>query len=56
MLFEFVSKNHVRVMYDSCTCLTNTYMSINTLIHNMLSCGFYPHVRVWHLILKKVHL
>ena len=51
MLFEFVSKNHVRVMYDSCTCLTNTYMPINALIHNVLSCKIHPHVRVWRLIL-----
>ena len=31
-------------------------MHVNALIHNALSCNFYPHVRVWRLILKKSSL
>ena len=50
---KLVYAKHVRVMYDSCTSWINTYIHINMLKHNMLSCDFYPHVRVWRLILKK---
>ena len=51
--FVYASKNHVRVMYNSCTCLINTYIHVNVMKHNMLPCDFYPHVRVWRLVMMK---
>ena len=50
-----MSKKRVYGVYDLCICQTNIYTPLNTLIHNALSCIFYPRVYVWRLILKKNH-